>query len=417
VFFMKSMASSRLLIIGFVWPEPNSSAAGSRMMQLIHLFLSKGYSITYASPAKSTPFTEDLTRLGVSLKHIQANDSTVDQFLSELNPTYVLFDRFMMEEQFGWRVAEVIPHAMRILDTEDLHFFRRARQQAYQSKQEFKSSFLYTNEAKREIASIYRCDLSLIISQAEVRLLTKQFKLDKRLLFYLPFLIDEKKQSTLELPDFDQRQDFVSIGNFLHPPNYDQVLYLKQDIWPLIRQQLPTAKLHVYGAYTSQKVEQLHNPAQGFLVHGRAAHAIEAIKQHRILVAPLRFGAGLKGKFIDCMRSGTPAVTTTIGAEGLCGDLPWCGEIANDPELFAQQAVKLYQNPKRWYKTQSNGFQLLENRFKLRRFKPQLFKRLTKIENELNYHRQSNFVGQMLMHHSLQSTKYMSRWIELKSQQ
>ncbi|QSS96033.1 glycosyltransferase family 4 protein [Psychroflexus sp. ALD_RP9] len=410
------MLQKQLLIIGYVWPEPNSSAAGSRMMQLINLFLSKNFKITYASPAKTTDYTEDLTKLGVDVANIQANDSSVDQFLEALQPTHVLFDRFMMEEQFGWRVAEVIPEAIRILDTEDLHFFRRARQQAYKSKQSFKTSFLFTAEAKREIASIYRCDLSLIISQAELNLLKTQFKIDKRLLLYLPFLVDYKRLKERDLPLFQDRKDFVSIGNFLHPPNYDQVLYLKEDIWPLIKAELPQAKLHVYGAYTSQKVEQLHQASEGFLIHGRAKHAINTIKHAKVLLAPLRFGAGLKGKFIDSMRAGTPAVTTTIGAEGLCGDLPWCGEIANEAKGFAEQAVKLYQNEKRWHKTQFNGFKLLEERFRLQKFKPTVFKRLQKIEIELHKHRQANFVGQMLMHHSLQSTKYMSRWIELKSQ-
>ncbi len=410
------MPQKQLLIIGYVWPEPNSSAAGSRMMQLISLFLSKGFKITYASPAKTTDYTEDLTKLGVEIANIKANDSSVDQFLEALHPTHVLFDRFMMEEQFGWRVAEVVPEAIRILDTEDLHFFRRARQQAYKSKQSFKTNFLFTAEAKREIASIYRCDLSLIISQAELNLLKTQFKIDKRLLLYLPFLVDYKRLKERDLPLFQERQDFISIGNFLHPPNYDQVLYLKEDIWPLIKAELPEAKLHVYGAYTSQKVEQLHQASEGFLIHGRAEHAINTVKHAKVLLAPLRFGAGLKGKFIDSMRAGTPAVTTTIGAEGLCGDLPWCGEIANEAKSFAEQAVKLYQNEKRWHKTQSNGFKLLEERFRLQKFKPTVFKRLQKIEAELHQHRQNNFVGQMLMHHSLQSTKYMSRWIELKSQ-
>ncbi|MGB2087284.1 MAG: glycosyltransferase [Psychroflexus salarius] len=410
------MPQKQLLIIGYVWPEPNSSAAGSRMMQLISLFLSKGFKITYASPAKTTDYTEDLTKLGVEIANIKANDSSLDQFLEALQPTHVLFDRFMMEEQFGWRVAEVVPEAIRILDTEDLHFFRRARQQAYKSKQSFKTNFLFTAEAKREIASIYRCDLSLIISQAELNLLKTQFKIDKRLLLYLPFLVDYKRLKERDLPLFQERQDFISIGNFLHPPNYDQVLYLKEDIWPLIKAELPEAKLHVYGAYTSQKVEQLHQASEGFLIHGRAEHAINTVKHAKVLLAPLRFGAGLKGKFIDSMRAGTPAVTTTIGAEGLCGDFPWCGEIANEAKSFAEQAVKLYQNEKRWHKTQSNGFKLLEERFRLQKFKPTVFKRLQKIEVELHKHRQNNFVGQMLMHHSLQSTKYMSRWIELKSQ-
>lgn len=134
------MNQAKLLIIGFVWPEPNSSAAGSRMMQLIDLFLKRKFDIIYACPAKFSENAEDLEQLGITQKQIQVNNSDFDDYLQELQPTYVLFDRFMMEEQFGWRVAEHCPEALRILDTEDLHFLRKARQQAYKEKKTLKKS-------------------------------------------------------------------------------------------------------------------------------------------------------------------------------------------------------------------------------------------------------------------------------------
>ena len=97
--------SKSLLILGFVWPEPKSSAAGSRMMQLIDLFAAANYNITFASTAQNLEFSEDLTYLGISVKSIELNSSSFDEFIKELNPEIVLFDRFMMEEQFGWRVS------------------------------------------------------------------------------------------------------------------------------------------------------------------------------------------------------------------------------------------------------------------------------------------------------------------------
>lgn len=413
---LQSMNQAKLLIIGFVWPEPNSSAAGSRMMQLIDLFLKRKCEVIYASPAKFSENAENLEQLGVTQKQIQVNNSEFDDYLEELQPTHVLFDRFMMEEQFGWRVAEQCPDALRILDTEDLHFLRKARQQAYKDKKTFKKKYLYTDIAKREIASIMRSDLSLIISKSEMSLLVNEFKVNKNLLLYLPFLLKPLKDKQIEkLPGFEERQHFISIGNFLHAPNWDKTLFLKEDIWPLIKKELPEAELHIYGAYTSQKVEQLHNPKQGFLIKGRAPNAIEAIKQARVLLGPLRFGAGLKGKFIDAMQAGTPSITTTIGAEGICGDLPWCGEIANTPEEIARQAILLYKMPKRWNIGQKNGFKIINRRFQRRVFAANFFKRIKKLEKDLNLHRQQNFIGQILMHHSTQSTKYMSLWIESKN--
>jgi len=131
------MSNSKLLIIGFVWPEPSSSAAGSRMMQLIDLFLKRNFEVIYASPAKFSEHAEDLKQLGVVQKQIEVNNSNFDTFIKEEEPTHILFDRFMMEEQFGWRVAEHCPQAIRILDTEDLHFLRKARQQAYKEQKTF----------------------------------------------------------------------------------------------------------------------------------------------------------------------------------------------------------------------------------------------------------------------------------------
>jgi O-antigen biosynthesis protein len=111
---------SKLLIIGFVWPEPKSSAAGSRMMQLIHLFLAEAYDITFASTCSKTDNAFNLETLGITQAEIALNNSSFDTFITELKPDVVLFDRFIIEEQFGWRVAENCPEALRILDTDHL---------------------------------------------------------------------------------------------------------------------------------------------------------------------------------------------------------------------------------------------------------------------------------------------------------
>ena len=122
------IGNQHVLIIGFVFPEPNSSAAGGRMVQLISIFKQHSFDVTFASPAMDSDFMVDLESLCVAKKTIALNCSSFDVFVKELNPSIVLFDRFMMEEQFGWRVAENCPDALRLLDTEDLHCLRLARQ-------------------------------------------------------------------------------------------------------------------------------------------------------------------------------------------------------------------------------------------------------------------------------------------------
>ncbi|MDI1256550.1 MAG: glycosyltransferase [Flavobacterium sp.] len=406
----------KVLIIGFVWPEPQSSAAGGRMLQLIHLFQEQNWDITFASAAMDSDFMFDLEAIGIKRQKIILNDSSFDDFVKKYDPQLVLFDRFMIEEQFGWRIAENCPDALRMLDTEDLHCLRQARQLAFKENRPFTEVDLFSDVAKREIASIFRCDISLMISEFEIDLLQKTFKVDISLLYYLPFLLEQIDENTIKnWPLFEERNDFIFIGNFLHEPNWNAVQYLKETIWPLIKKQLPDAQLRIYGAYPSQKVLQLHHPSTGFHIMGRAKEATEVVKKARIVLAPLRFGAGIKGKLVEAMQCGTPAVTTAIGAEAMSIDGEWNGFICDEAIAFAGAAVNLYQDALVWHKSQQNGVLIFNTRYLKSRFGIRFVQHLDAIQKNLKIHRQNNFIGAMLMHHHLNSTKYMSRWIEEKN--
>ena len=409
-----------LLVIGYVWPEPKSSAAGSRMLQIIDLFQSENYSITFASPCAKSDNAFKLETIGITQVSIELNNASFDEFVKVLNPNVVLFDRFMMEEQFGWRVAEQCPNALRILDTEDLHGLRKGRQMALKAKKPFDKKFLFNEVSKREIASIYRCDLSLIISEAEIEILKSDFKVDESLLCYLPFLLDKLSDENInKLPEFADRKHFIFIGNFFHEPNYNAVLYLKETIWPLIRKQLPKAEMHIYGAYVSSKVNQLQNIKEGFLVKGFAKKVSDVMQASKVCLAPIRFGAGLKGKLIDAMKHGTPCVTTTVGAEGMFGSvdsgLEPNGFVEDNPEAIANKCVALYTDEVLWKEKQKNGFNIINKRFQKSQFQHKFLNRVGETINQLENHRLNNFTGQILLHQSMQSTKYMSKWIEEKN--
>jgi len=405
------LKSKSLLIIGFVWPEPKSSAAGNRMMQLIKLFLGDVYKITFASTAQNLEFSEDLSIFGIECKSIELNSSTFDEFLKKLNPTIVLFDRFMVEEQFGWRVSENCPNALKILDTEDLHCLRQARQLAVKEDREFTFDDLFTDVAKREIASILRCDVSLMVSEFEIEMLLNQFKISKELLYYLPIFANKLDN----ILSFDKRNDFVFIGNFLHEPNWDCVRYLSEIIWPMLHLKLPESKMLVYGAYPTQKVLQLHNEKQNFHIMGRAENAFDVVKNVKLVLAPIRFGAGIKGKLIEAMQCGTPSVTTSVGAEAMHGNLSWNGFVKDNPNDFVDAAVLLYQEEKLWNKSQKNGFDILENRYKKSLFEDDFIIHVDSLLDHLERHRKANFMGAILQHHSNSSTKYMGKWIEEKN--
>lgn len=408
------MNNKSLLIIGLVWPEPKSSAAGTRMLQLIELFQKQGFFVVFASAAQESDFSSDLKSIGVVTQKIVLNSNTFDDFIKELNPEIVLFDRFVIEEQFGWRVYENCPNALRILDTVDLHSLRLTRQNAVKKNIEFQLSDLLTTEiAKREIGSILRCDLSLIISEFEMEVLVETFKINTNLLHYLPLFIDLKEEN-LSL-DFYQRKDFVFIGNFIHEPNWDAVKQLKEKIWPDISKKLPESILHIYGAYPSQKVLQLHSPKENFIIHGRADNANDVIINAKVLLAPIRFGAGLKGKLLEAMQLGTPSITTNVGAEGMNKNYNWNGFITDDFKEFASKSVMLYQDETVWYESQKNGFEILKNRFKVDLFEKLFTDKINFLQSNLVNHRNLNFMGSLLLHHTALSTKYMSRWIEEKN--
>ena len=404
-----------ILIIGKVWPEPSSSAAGSRTLQLINLFLEQNWQVSFACAASESDYSFDLKSLGISTLHIVLNDSSFDDLVKNMQPHMVLFDRFTSEEQFGWRVAQNCPNALRILDTIDLHCLRLARQEAIKQNRDFSLLDLNSDFAKREIASIYRSDVSLMISDYEMDLLINHFNIESSLLLYVPFLLDPILKKDNQWPSFSEREHFLSIGNFLHEPNWDAVLFLKQFIWPLIRKQLPKAEIHIYGAYPSKKVFDLNNLKEGFLIKGRADSVERVMKKTKVCLAPLRFGAGIKGKLIDAMQFGVPSVTTDIGAEAMHGEFPWNGIIANQPHKFAEAAVELYTNEIKWQQAGENGAQILNNFFLKSNHSDLLIDKLLFLKNQLKSHRLSNFIGEMLMHHTVMGTKYMSLWIEAKN--
>jgi len=407
-----------VLMIGSVWPEPASSGAGLRMMELIHLFQKQQWSVVFASTAAGTEYMSDLNRLAVRRVAITVNDSSFDDFILALQPDIVLFDRFTMEEQFGWRVEKNCPDAMRIIETIDLHCLRQGRYLQFKRQHDVVmqvgQSDLYNEIAVREIAAIHRSDLSLLVSDAEMELLQTQFAISPDIIHLCPFMF-EPHQVHQTTPTFEERAHFTTIGNFRHAPNWDAVLWLKQQIWPKIRLRLSDAQLYVYGAYAPSKAWALDQPDHGFHMLGRADDVIEAMQQARVCLAPLRFGAGIKTKLADAMLNGTPSVTTSVGAEGMCRDLPWSGSIADDAEGFAAAAVALYQRRGEWRQAQKNGFEIVGQLFDAEANGNAMIDRILQIKHHLAERRQQHFTGLMLRHHHQRSSEFMSRWIEVKN--
>jgi len=399
----------RILLIGKTWPEPSSSAAGERTLELLRTFREAGWATRFATAAQSSPHAADLQALDVSAMQIAVNDSSFDAWVRELDPELVVFDRYMMEEQFGWRVDQNCPDAMRVIDTIDLHCLREARRAQIHGGGELD---LLNEVALREVAAIFRSDLSLIVSEVEMGLLREAFQVPAGQLAYLPIMLPEPM---MDPPGFEARCHFVMIGNYLHEPNWDAVQWCCRGIWPLIRQKLPGAELHIYGAYEPEKARQFENPRGGVQIRGRADDALRTLAQYRVNLAPLRFGAGQKGKVADGFLSGTPNVVTPTAAESMPGSIDWGCAITADPQTFAKTAVDVHEDADLWNRVRQQGFIIARERLSAKEWRPRLVKCLERLVGEGTRRRHDQFIGRLLRHHQHRSTEFMSRWIEAKN--
>ncbi|WP_043319933.1 glycosyltransferase family 4 protein [Microbulbifer sp. HZ11] len=396
------------LLIAKQWPEPASTAAGRRTLDILDLLHEAGYEIAIGSPAQPTPFQ---ARTGYGEHQIAVNESSFDTWVRALSPSLVIYDRFMMEEQFGWRVREQCPQAVTVLDTSDFHSLREARHQALKNGQPIN---LFNPCAEREIAAMARCDLTIMISQVEVDLLKQHFCLPDWQLHYLPFLVRELPDFSTT-PDFAERQHLAMIGGFKHAPNRDAVAWLAESIWPRLRALLPDVECHVYGAYADHAMQRFHDPKSGLRIMGRADDALATLSGYRLNLAPLRFGAGQKGKILDGWLSGTPTITTPVGAESMAPPDAWGYTLTADPAQLADITARVYRNQSEWLAVRDAGLHALSAGFSYTPYAKALIERLQSIAGNLDAHRNRNIWGRILRRTEYRAEEYMSRWIEAKN--
>jgi hypothetical protein len=213
----------------------------------------------------------------------------------------------------------------------------------------------------------------------------------------------------------------VFIGNGLHAPNVDAVRLLKKTLWKPIREALTEhgvedAELHIYGAYLPQEVTQFDNPRERFRVMGKADDVSETLQRYRCNLAPLRFGAGLKGKVSDGWMVGTPCVATPIAAEGMVTEGQFGGVIEETLERYPQRVVDLYTDKELWNTAQATGREVVTSLYSQTTNARLFQERLARLTQEATRLRQQNIVGSLLWYHGLRSTEFFSRWIEAKNQ-
>jgi len=209
------------------------------------------------------------------------------------------------------------------------------------------------------------------------------------------------------------------IGNFRHPPNADAIEWMKKEIWPKIRAELPAAELHVYGAYPPKEMMGASDASQGFIVKGPAVDSIETLSNYRALLAPLRFGAGLKGKIADAWAAGTPVVTTPIGSEGMEVHGEFAGLVAPFAADFVKATVRLgrgnAESDQLALGLTKFGTVALSRIFNWEERAKEWINALTTTVGELKSNREKNRMGEILRYEAFQSKRYLSKWIEEKN--
>lgn len=405
----------KILIIGKVWPEPDSSAAGRRMKQLIALLRYRG-EVYFACANALTGNEIDLKSMEVTVQQIALNDDAVNVYFRELNPDIVVFDRFLTEEQYGWRIMEHCPDAIRILNTEDLHFLRKTRQKFVKTTNRIAVDTtvldFQNEETMRELASIYRSDLTLIISPFEMELLQQEMQVPGELLAYLPLFTEQKTESFIP---FEERKNFLFIGNMLHEPNADAIRVLVESIWPELRKQCANAELIIAGAYPSQHIMQLNNEKNRIKVVGHVKDLDALYKTVRVSLIPLRYGAGIKGKIMETLEYGVPFMSTSVGTEGMFFGADWEDCVADDWASFVQKAISQYCDRTKWESYRKSGKQHLQTYFSQSLFEQEFLDQIDNLATTIQMKRKKRYFSSLVQHHTLMSTRYLSKWIMEKN--
>jgi len=326
-----------------------------------------------------------------------------------------------------------VSEAMRVLDMQDFHALRLGRERALCMGLAASATHrpdAGSEDLLRELSSIHRCDLTFAISAEERELLVETYGVPCGKVIVAPILYAAPPPPLASLKGFSDRRHAMFIGNWRHKPNRDCAQWLISEVWPRVRLQLLSVELHVYGANPTPEDMALTDKRNGVTVCGYCRDVFATMQQHRLLVAPLRFGAGVKGKLTDAMRNGLVTVTTPIGAEGLGGEggfpgfvvstdlaaAPCFETVIKDAEAFANTVVRAYENASIWTTFQMRGHKFVDEHCNTMVIGEKIWASVEDRLLSLVEARKKDFTGQLLWQNSLRSTEWMAKALALKEE-
>lgn len=341
-------AHGHVLIVDAYTPTPDQDSGSLRMLNLLRLLRESGYAVSFLpdNRAHAGAYTHAVQALGVqALYHPFTSDPVA--WLRTHGPTLdaVVLSRHYVAAKYVGPVRLYAPRARLIFDTVDVHHLREQRAAELEGSAELAQQASRTRA--QELKLMRECDVTLVVSAMEQQLLTRE----------LPQARIEVLSNVHEVygrrREFAARRDLVFVGGFQHPPNIDAVLWFVHEVFPRVRAQLPDVIFHVIGSKAPKQILDLAH--DGVTVHGFVEDIAPFMDGSRLSIAPLRYGAGVKGKINMAMSYGLPVVATTPAAEGMHARHGVDLLVADSPEDFAVAIVRAYTDATLWEKLSDNG--------------------------------------------------------------
>jgi O-antigen biosynthesis protein len=358
----RSTKKKTLLYIDHYVPFYDQDAGSKSTFQYLQLMAEMGYNIKFLGSnfANHQPYTTDLQQMGIEVlygtwyrkgwkKWIVENRNNID---------YIYLSRPHITRNYLGFIKKNTSSKL-IYCGHDLNYLREARHY----KVEGDKSLLLASQKweKMELDIIRNVDVSYFFSDFESNELRK--RLPACTVKTIPiFLFDESELERKKWPGFDSRSGILFVGGFNHPPNVDAMQWFVKEIFPIIKANLPGIELTIVGSNPTTDIIQLSG--EGVTVAGRLSD--EDLKQQylsrRMVIAPLRYGAGVKGKIIEAMYYNLPTVTTSIGAEGIF-DAEKTLFIGDEPQEFADLVIRAYKDSDVWNKTAEQMFHTIKKNY------------------------------------------------------
>ncbi|ANB19017.1 Glycosyltransferase [Dokdonella koreensis DS-123] len=341
-------ARGRVLIVDATTPAPDQDSGSLRMVNLMRVLRDLGYQVSFLPDNRAwvPRYTAALQALGVeALYHPYVADPVAWFRARGAEFDAIVLSRHYVASSYVGLARLHAPRARLIFDTVDLHYLREQRAADLEQRDDLARHAAATRT--QELRLMRECDVTLVVSPAERALLAVD----------APGVRVEILSNVHEVfgcrRPWGERRDLVFVGGFEHPPNADAVLWFVGEVLPRIRARLPDVRLHVVGSKVTPAVEALAGEA--VVVHGYVPDLEPMMDGCRVSVAPLRYGAGVKGKVNMAMSYGLPVVATPIAVEGMhvkAGDEVL---VAADADAFADEVVRLYGDEALWTRLSENG--------------------------------------------------------------